>query len=232
MGIFRKKHDITDIYGIKSKSESPFTKKGEEEAPESGRRHSDYYHKYFRGYTEVRKLNPKGRVVIERYYTRPWIVSGLSKVKYWLLRLLYAVLCLGSAALLILALIQNVPANYSWIVALPGYASFLLLFFLIVSTVAYIFVEKKMTLWAYTSSTKKLKRFALATSIGQVVTAVVLALFALITQVYVSKTLLSALLVFLAALCSGVMFFVERKIPYVEIPNETKVPAGESHEIW
>lgn len=232
MGLFRKKHDVTDIYGVKKQNDSPFIRKGEEEAPESGRRHSDYYHKYFRGYTEVRQLNAKGRVVIERVYTQPWIVSGLSAASYWLLRLLYLVLTSVSAVLFVAALTQEVPGNYSWVVAVPGYVSIILMFLLAVSTLAYIFVERKMTLWGHTSSTKKLKRFALATSIGQCVTSAALVIYALITQIYIVESLNCALTIFLAAICSGTMFFVERKMPYTEIPNETKLPAGEAHEIW
>lgn len=232
MGLFRKKHDITDIYGVKSKSDDPFVRRGEVEAPETGRRHSDYYHKYFRGYTEIRKLNEKGRVKIERYYTRPWIVSGLSTGRYWLLRLLYAVLAAMSATAFITALSQRVPANFSWIVALPGYISIILLFLMVVVTLIYIFVAKKMTLWEHSSSTKRLKVFSLATCIGQALTGVTTAVYALATGVFVGESLLCAVGSLLAAVCAGVIFLVERKVPYAEIPNETKLPAGEAHEIW
>jgi len=232
MGIFRKKHDITDIYGVKSMKESPFTRKGEEEEIGSSRRHSDYYHKYFRGYTEIRKLNEKGRVRVERYYVRPWIVSALSPGKYWLLRLLYACLVLVSAVLFAVALLQRIPSNYSMVVALPGYASVLLLFLLLVSTAGYIFVPKKMTLWDHTSSTSRLKRFALAAGICQMLTALTTIGYLLYGRVFVSETLLSIFLMVVTAVCSAAIYFVERKVPYTEIPNETKLPAGEAHEIW
>ena len=232
MGMFRKKHDITDIYGVKSKSESPFTFKGQEEAPESGRRHSDYYHKYFRGYTEIRKVNEKGRVGLERYYVRPWIVSDLTTGKYWLLRLLYALLVLVSAGLFVAALLQRVPSNYSIPVALPGYASILLLFLLLVSTIGYIFVPKKMTLWDHHSSTVRLKRFALGTAIGQMLTALTTVVYLVCNFVFVMETLQSVFMMVVSALCSLAVYLVERKVPYAEIPNETKLPAGEAHEIW
>lgn len=232
MGIFRKKHDITDIYSVKSKKESPFTRNGEEEEPGSNRRHSDYYHKYFRGYTEIRKVNEKGRVRVERYYVRPWIVSGFSAGKYWLLRLLYAVLALASAGLFTFALLQRIPANYSMIVALPGYISALLLFLLLVSTLNYIIVPKKMTLWDHCSTTTRLKRFSLAAGIGQMLTVFAMAGYLLCYQIFVPETLQSIFLMVVAALCSVTIYFVEHKVPYTEIPNETKLPAGEAHEIW
>ena len=85
---FRKKHDITDIYRVRGKT-------GEEsrlpELDTSIARNRNY-HNYFRGYTEIQRKDEKGRIRIERYYTKPWIVSGLSVRKYWLLRLLYVLL--------------------------------------------------------------------------------------------------------------------------------------------
>lgn len=231
MGL-RKKHDVTDIYSVKGKKESPFSTKDNPDTPEHGLRHSSYYHKYFRGYSEIRKLNARGRVVSERYYTRPWIVSGLSTAQYWLVRLLYALLTAASAALFIAALCQDVPGNYSWIVALPGYPTIAFLVLLAAATLMYILTERKMTLWAYTSSTKRLKRFALITAIIQAVTALDLAAFTLVTGEQVPKSLGCAALVLLSACCSGALFFLERKMPYQEIPNDTKLPEGEAHEIW
>lgn len=229
---FRKKHDITDIYGVRSMKSSPFATKDAPDVPETGFRHSNHYHKYFRGYTEIRKLNAKGRVVAERYYTRPWIVSGLSKRNYWLVRLLYAVLVAASAVLYIAALCQDVPGNFSWIVALPGFASAIPLFLLVVVTVIYIFVEKKMTLWVHASSTKRLKILSLITGICQALTALASAVFALFTGVEVPRSLMCAALILVAACCSGALFFLERSMPYTEIPNETRLPNGEAHEIW
>lgn len=229
---FRKKHDITDIYGVRSIKSSPFATKDAPDAPETGYRHSDYYHKYFRGFTEIRKVNAKGRVVVERYYTKPWIVSGLSRRNYWLIRLLYALLVAISAALFTTALLQKVPGNFSWIVALPGFLSAILLFLLAAATLFYIFVEKKMTMWDYASNTRRLKAVSLAAGIGQALTGLALAGFALSTQMLVLNSLACAAMLLLAACCSGALFFLEKKMPYKEIPNDTKLPDGEAHEIW
>ena len=230
--IFRKKHDITDIYGVRSKKSSPFSTKDAPDTPENGFHHSSHYHRYFRGYTEIRKLNENGRVVAERYYTRPWIVSGLSKRDYWLVRLLYALLVAASAALFVTALFQRLPGTSSWIVALPGMPSAILLFLLAAVTFAYIVVEKRMTLWDHAASTKRVKVVSLATAIGQTLTALALAGFALTAGGQVWKSLGCAGMILLSACCSGALFFLERKMPYTEIPNDTKLPEGEAHEIW
>ena len=226
MGIFRKKQDANSKKGTLSDSQNEKNSFG------FGRRRSNYYQKYFRGYTEVRQLNAKGRVVVERYYTQPWIVSGLSKGKYWMLRLLYFVLIAASTVLFIVAMSQDVLGNYSIIVGLPTCVGIIMLFLLILSMFSYIFVEKKMTIWAHTSSTKKLKRYSLAASIAQLVTAIAMIVSALIMQADISRSLFCAVLAFLSAFCSGMVFLIERKVPYHEQPNDMKLPAGESYEIW
>lgn len=226
MGIFRKKQDAN------SKKSSLSDSQKEKSSLGFGRRRSNYYQKYFRGYTEVRQLNAKGRVVVERYYTQPWIVSGLSKGKYWMLRLLYFVMITASTAVFIVAMSQDVLGNYSIIVGLPTCVSIIMLFLLILSMFSYIFVEKKMTIWAHTSSTKKLKRYSLASSIAQLLTGVAMFVSALIMQAEISQSLSCAVLALLSSIFSGTVFLIERKVPYHEQPNDMKLPAGESYEIW
>lgn len=229
---FLKKSGTVSGRSVTGWRETPFTKLGEKHDPEGGHRRLTHYQKYFRGYSEVRQLNAKGRVAIERVYTQPWLVSGLSTAKYWLLRLLYIVLAALSTGLFIGALVQEIPSNYTWVVSIPGYVSAILLFLLWMSTLAYVFVERKMTLWGHHSSTVNLKRYSLATSIGQLLTAIAMAAVTLITQLHVLGSLLCAGVALLAAICSGAMFFIERNAPYKEEENDYKLPNGEAHEIW
>ena len=227
MGIFRKKHDITDIYGVKSK------KKEGLRLPDvpTKRSYSRHYHNYFRGYTEVVHENEKGRVVIGRYYTKPWIVSGLSARNYWLLRLLYVLLTVTAIVLYITAMTQDVPGNHHWAVALPGLPTITVLFLQVVVIVQYLTVPRKMTLWDHESSTKHIKRVTLAAAIIQGATALMLAIFVLIDRQEIGQTLLCVLADIIAASCSAAIFVLERKMPYTETPNDTKLPAGEAHEI-
>ena len=227
MGIFRKKHDITDIYGVRGKRQENLR------LPDSPakRTRNRHYHNYFRGYTEVRQVNEKGRVVIERYYTKPWKVSALSPRNYWLLRLLYVLLTVASVALYLTAMVQDVPGNRHWVVAIPGMPAVIVLFLQAVTVVQYLTVPKKMTLWDHVSSTKHIKRAALAAAIIQGVTALALLSFALVSGQEIGHTLVCVLADLIAAGCSATIFFVERKVPYTEIPNDTKLPYGEAHEI-
>ena len=225
MGFFRKKHDITDIYGVK--------KEGSGRLPDSPtkRTFNRHYHNYFRGYTEVRRTNEKGRIVIDRYYTRPWKVSGLSTRNYWLLRALYVFLTVASIVLYITAMTRDIPGNHHWVVAIPGMPTVTVLFLLAVMVIQYLTVPRKMTIWDHESSTKHIKRAALAAAVIQGMTALVLAAFALITRQAIGQTLLCVLIDLIAACCSAAIFFVERKVPYTEEPNDTKLPTGETHEI-
>ncbi|HHU22851.1 MAG TPA: hypothetical protein GXZ52_05460 [Clostridiales bacterium] len=224
---FRKKHDITDIYRVRGKT-------GEEsrlpELDTSIARNRNY-HNYFRGYTEIQRKDEKGRIRIERYYTKPWIVSGLSVRKYWLLRLLYVLLTVLSAALYIVPMVQDVPGTRHWVVALPGMPSIILLFLLAAACVQYVTVPKKMTLWDHASSTRRIKYVSLATGIAQALTAASLAVLSLMTGREVGHSLLYAAGVLISAVCSGSIFFVERKVPYSEIPNDTILPEGEAYQI-
>ena len=227
MGIFGTKHDITDIYGVKGKRKESLRLP---ESP-SKRTYNRHYHNYFRGYTEVRNTNEKGRIVIERYYTKPWKVSGLSVRNYWLLRALYVLLTVVSIVLYVTAMCQDVPGNHHWIVAIPGMPTITILFLQCVMVIQYLTVPRKMTLWDHESSTRHIKRATLAAAIIQGVTALVLAGFALVTRQEIGHTLLCAFADLIAAGCSAAIYIVECKVPYTEIPNDTKLPSGETHEI-
>lgn len=224
-----RKHDITDIYRVRTKSR--FLNRLPD-APETGFRHSDYYHKYFRGYTEIRKKNAKGRVIVERYYTRPWIVSGLSNRNYWLCRLLYACLIIAASALFIWATCWDIPATRSVIAALPGLLTLILLFLQTVITLFYIAAPRHMTLWDHTSTSKRLQVMACITAGGQALTGLALVGYGLFCQTAVGMSILCSAAVMLSAALSFCIFLLERKMPYSEIPNDTKLPKGEALEIW
>ena len=90
----RRQSDLDDIYGVKQIKSNPLDR--DNEVPEIGFRHSDTYHRYFRGYTEIRREKPNGGYRVDRYYTQPWIVSTAPVRDYWLTRLMYAVLVILS----------------------------------------------------------------------------------------------------------------------------------------
>lgn len=227
--MWSRKHDVTDIYGVRR--ERRFGDRLPD-APETGFRHSDTYHRYFRGYTEIRRKNAKGRITVERYYTRPWIVSGLTGAGYWLCRLLYGGLTVAAIILYIWSLCLDIPGTRSVAVAIPGLPSAILLFLLAVFTVSYIAAPRRMTLWDHASTSKRLKVMACIAAAGLALTGLALAGYGLWSGGYVGESLLGAAALLAAAALAFALFLLERRMPYSEVPNDTKLPEGEAHEIW
>ncbi|MGI6071824.1 MAG: hypothetical protein ACOX75_02245 [Lachnospiraceae bacterium] len=226
MGL-RKKRDKTDIYGVRGDRPEAFR------LPDArpNRSHSKNYHNYFRGYTEVRNVNEKGRRTIQRFYTKPWIVSDLKGRNYWLVRLLYALLTSASIFMYVFAMIQDIPANKHWVVAIPGLPAIVCLFLLTVMLVIYITVPRKMTLWDYESSTKRLKQMSIISAAVEGTTSIVIAGFTIVTGLEIRQSLICAGMDMAAAFCAAAIYFVENKVTYHEEPNETKLPAGELYEM-
>lgn len=219
---------LDDIYGVKS--ERSFFKKmpdGTTSDWVSNRR----YHNHFRGYTEIRHVDEYGRSHIERVYTSPWTVMDVSDGKYWAVRIAFILLALVSAALFIIAMAQDIPGNKHWTVAIPGFPTIVFLILLFVRVGGFCAVPRKMTLWDFESSSKRLRRMTLIAMCFELVTGLALIVFALVTQQEVGRTLLSGFLDVLAAVCTGAIWFIEKRLPYKEVPNETPVPAGESYPI-
>lgn len=226
----RRQSDLNDIYGVKRIKTNPLEK--DHEVPESGFRHSDAYHRYFRGYTEIRREKVNGRYTVERYYTQPWIVSAASGPVYWLIRLMYASLVTLSWLLYVWALCLPLGSNRCWFVAIPGLPAVILLFLLSVVTVSYIFVRRKMTLWDHTSSTKRLKTVSLLTGSCMVLTAGAKVIYLLLYGRELGAEMLCIAAILLAAGCAAVLFPLERSVVYTTLPNDTVLPEGEAHEIW
>lgn len=226
----RRQSDLTDIYGVKRIKTNPLEK--DHEVPETGFRHSDSYHRYFRGYTEIRRAKPNGRYSIERYYTQPWIISAASAPVYWLTRLIYASLVILSWILYVRAMCQSLESNRSWLVAIPGLPAVIALFLLSVVTVSYIFVRRKMTLWDHASSTKRLKVVSLLTGGCMGLTVLMKGIFLLLHGGNFTPELLCIGQTLLAAGCAAAICLMERGVVYTTVPNDTILPEGETHEIW
>ncbi len=226
----RRQSDLTDIYGVKRIKTNPLEK--DHEVPETGFRHSDSYHRYFRGYTEIRRAKPNGRYSIERYYTQPWITSAASTPVYWLTRLIYASLIVLSWILYLWTMCADLGSNRSFLVAIPGLPSVILLLLLSAVTVSYICVHKKMTLWEYESSTGRLKRLSLLTGGFMGLTALMKGLFLLLYGGDIASELLCLGQTLLAAGCPTAIYLIERGAVYTAVPNDTVLPEGEAYEIW
>lgn len=216
-----------DIYGVKGKR--PFR----DDAPETGFRRSDHYHRYFRGYTEVRIEKPNGGYRIKRLYTAPWQVQDCSDRVYWSGRVLCVLLVALAAVLYVLALTNAASSgNACWYVALPGLPSAVLLVYCAGATLIWIFTPRRMTYYDRESGATRLRMAALITAAALALT-VLAKLFYLITTAgaAVGPELLTAaeLLGAAAAIFAECRYI--RSLRYREERNDTPLPDGEYYEI-
>lgn len=226
----RRQSDLDDIYGVKRRMSNPLDK--DNDVPETGFRHSDSYHRYFRGYTEIRVPKADGRFQIQRYYTQPWIVSTASDrdhigKRVWMLLLLAA-----SWAAYVWSMCLPLGSNRWWITAIPGLISAIMLVLLSAVTVGYLCARRKMTLWEYASTAQRLKRISAITGGCMAMTVPAKLVFLLRYGGDAPSELLSSVAALAAALAAAGMYLLERKTVYTTIPNDTVLPEGEAHEIW
>ncbi len=234
--MFERRQTIRDSYwgkGYHSDKQRPFGRKNEVDAPESGIRHSGSYHKYFRGYTEVLTDRGNGKQKITRVYTAPWVVQNVSDQLYWGYRIFYGILVLLSMLLYIWVMcLPDLNGNHQVFVAIFGMPAMILLVLCAAVTAFYIFTPRKMTAWDHESSSGRLKKMALATSILLWLTAAAIVVNIFLGVDSVLRELGCAVSVAVSGAAAFAIFYMERHMDYKEIPNDTPLPEGEAYEIW
>lgn len=226
----RRQSDLDDIYGVKGLKSNPLDR--DNDVPETGFRHSDAYHRYFRGYTEIRVQRDNGRFAIERCYTQPWIVSTESDREYLRKRVLLLILLAVSWGAYVWGLCLPLGSNRWWGTAVPGLAAAILLVLLSAVTVSCLFSRRKMTLWEHYATSKRLILLSAVTGGCMALAAAAKLAYLLLYGGAAAPELLSCAAVLAAALAGAGMYLLERKTEYTTLPNDTVLPEGEAHEIW
>ncbi len=222
-----------DIYGVRGKGNNLYDLENKSDIYDKnvGINRSGFYHSYFRGWTEVRVDRPGKPYTIERVYTAPWIRQDLSTRNYVLVRVLYGLLIALSLALFVFSMTRRVGSNSCWYVALFGLPSTILMFIVAWMFVSYAKAPRKMTLYEHKSTSVYLKRICLVFFIALSATALSTVLYTILNpQDEPLKQLLNVLLDLIAAACSFIVFMLEKKMKYIDIPNTNTPPAG-GHEI-
>lgn len=202
-------------------------------ALDTGFRHNTYYHKYFHGYTEIRRVSRTGHVQVERRYTAAWNLHRLTTAQWIAVKLAYVLGALLSSILFLWALMQRVPTNSASLVAAPGLLSGFLLLLLWAGVCAYTAAPRKMTWWQFTSGKVKIQRFALLSAIGIGLTALAKVVFICVFLGFSWEgEVLPILALLLAAALLALMCAAEHKMPYEEQENETVVSEDERYQIW
>ena len=224
----RRQSDLDDIYGVKRMKSNPLEQ--DNDAPETGFRHSDSYHRFFRGYTEIRVPKEKGRFQIQRFYTQPWIVSTESSKDYRLKRVWMLLLLAFSWGAYITGMCLPAGSNRWWVTAIPGFGTVIALVLLSAAAVNYLFAPRKMTLWGYESTAKRLKLLSAGT--GGCMAATLAAKLVYLLLYGGAMEIRSGAKVLAAALAVGAIHRMERRTEYTTLPNDTALPEGEAYEIW
>lgn len=199
---------------------------------ETGFRHRNYYHKHFMGYTEVRRVNAKGRVISERHYTAPWQRHALTDQRWVLTKVAYVLGVLISTVLFLWALVQRVPSNNAAIAAAPGFLSGLLMLLMWMAVFAYVSAPRKMTLWEYRSGKSKVEIFTRLTTAGIIATVVAKVVFICVWMDFSWEGEITGLLALVLSVVPLLaIFFVERRMNYEELENTTLVTEEERYDI-
>lgn len=199
---------------------------------DTGFRHRNYYHKNFMGYTEIRRVNQNGRIVIERCYTAPWQHHCLSDKQWVLTKVAYVLGVLLTTALYLWALIQRVPSNSAVLVAAPGFLSGLLVVLLWMAVFTYVSAPRKMTLWEYRSGKSKVELFTRLAAAGILLTVVAKVVFICVWLNFSWDGEVAGLVVLaLSAVPPILIFLAERKMDYEELTNTAVVTEEERYEI-
>ncbi|MGN0977788.1 MAG: hypothetical protein ACI4PH_07010 [Faecousia sp.] len=199
---------------------------------DTGFRHSTYYHKYFWGYTEIRKVSKSGRAYSERVYTAPWQLQQLTTRQWVLVKAGYVLGAVLSTVLFLWAMVRRVPTNSFKPVAVPGFLSGLLMVLLWMSVCTYVTAPRKMTLWQAYSGKSKIRRFTLLAAAGILATVLTKAVcICCLPETSWKAEAPGLLALFFSAVPPVLIYLTERKMPYTEEENANTVVDDERYEI-
>ena len=216
------KKDTTDFYGLNSK------RKGAEDVPETGYRHSTYYHKHFSGYTEVRNENAKGRYNFKRIYTAPWHVAQVSDGAWVGMKVASIVLILTAAAFHMLAIIIAPEAANCWYVILPVVLAMLASVVLIYVCILFVLMKRKSTAGDFQSYAGKINIIGI---IGW--SLFILSDAGRIAYLIINKAGTSCLALELGGtICIVGLWIIHKLVRWRTVPNDAAIPTGEKHAIY
>lgn len=228
--MFRARSNVgNDIYGVKRDWQ---LQERLGESAETGFRHSDHYHQYFHGYTEVRIERPNGRYRIERYYTADWYVQDCTD-RQWIGQKI-AMSALGLLTVLAYVWLMTRPAyegNTSRLAAVPGLLVVPFLVLLTGSVIGYAATGRKMTWWEHHAGTGRISRYSLIVGSLMLLTGVAMLVQVALGVANPGSEILHAIAVMATALLPFAMYLLEHRMPYTTQHNEVELPPGEPHLI-
>ena len=133
--------------------------------PETASFHRQAYHRHFEGYTEVKRVDERGRTVIERVYTGKYYEPELAPHRRLTLRMFYVIFFLGGTALFLFCATRTVPCNTAPYVNLFQALAVPMLLWCAYVLVFYLPATGKLTIGEYNSLHKPLIRASTLTAL-------------------------------------------------------------------
>ncbi len=180
--------------------------------------HSRYYHRYFEGYTETKKVDANGKERIRRVYAADWYSQNLPKGKRISVRFLYVVLFAIMVAAVVGAGILQGGTGTRFYIVIPELVTLCLLSWLgYVLLVNYLFMPVKLTVHEYKASSLSLRIVTLATAVAFATDALMAALDLALVGGARGGWVIALFLA--GAICAWAMRLVESRIHYNQIEN-------------
>jgi hypothetical protein len=195
--------------------------------------HGKAYHRFFEGYTEISVPTPDGKgSSIQRIYTGNYYRQDLTKSQRILLRLLYVALCLSAGYLFVSSAALPVASNSTWYVVLAQVVCVPFLFWILIVLFSYLPAGLDLTINDYRSSALALQKATLGSAIalGMVALATVVFIF-LNRSSEPQLELLCAVKYLAAGLLALSMNLIEKKVNYLIIPSQNKLPGENPEEV-
>lgn len=180
------------------------------------------YHSYFEGYVERKVWDPvKRKERIERVYTEPYYSRGQSGKQRGLTLLLYALLALGGLALFIWGGAQRVEPPFRY-VYLPTLAVLVLEILLLWTLANFAASPARLTVWEYSSGSRRLVKLSAASGICMLLQGAVLAVCMAVFSFGggLGPRVCAVLGCALGAAANLALFCLEANAKYEKLPNE------------
>jgi hypothetical protein len=188
--------------------------------------HSNAYHRFFEGYSEITIPKPDGKgSSIQRLYTGNYYRQALTTGQRILLRGLYVALFLGIVYLFVSSAILPLASNSTWYVVLSQIVSIPFLFWILIAFLSYLPAERDLTIAEYRISSLALQKATLGAAASLGLAAVAMLVFLLLSP---SNNPLVDLLCAVKYLAGGLIVLsmnrIERKVVYLIIPSQNPTP--------
>jgi hypothetical protein len=188
--------------------------------------HSNAYHRFFEGYSEITVPKPNGKGYgIQRIYTGNYYRQDLTTGQRILLRGLYVAIFVGMGYLFVSSASLPTASNSTWYVVLSQVVSVPFLFWILIAFLSYLPAERDLTIAEYRNSSLALQKATLGSAASLGLAAVAMLVFLLLNP---SNKPLVELLCAVKYLAGGLialsMNLIERKVVYSIVPSQNQPP--------